>query len=122
MESDSLEWEIHSLRGIEEQIIDSRWPPLKKLRIRGHLADNELAFILNGVGNSHGRIEDLTLYYCDLETRVFEALGVHFSTLVKVDITCASLGKHFTSSDFLCFCPSLEIFQAQNGFAKEIVE
>ncbi|KAF9357341.1 hypothetical protein BGX34_009424, partial [Mortierella sp. NVP85] len=120
---ESLDWEIDTLREIEERIIDSCWPQLKKLRIRGpFITDDELAFILNAVGKGHGGVEDLVLHDCDLETRVFGALGVHFSTLVKVDITCANLSERSTPSDFLCFCPRLEILRPLNVFAKEIAE
>ncbi|KAK3819493.1 MAG: hypothetical protein J3Q66DRAFT_428073 [Benniella sp.] len=112
-----LNWEIDSLKEIEERIIDSRWRQLKKLRINGvFVTDNELAFLLNAVGNGHGGIEDLALHRCDLETRVFEALSVHFSTLVKVDTRFASLRKRSIPCDLLCLCPRLEVY------AKDIAE
>ncbi|KAF9357339.1 hypothetical protein BGX34_009422 [Mortierella sp. NVP85] len=120
---ESLNWEIDSLKEIEECFTNSRWPQLKKLHIKGFdIKDKELAFILNRVGNSQGRIEDFDLVNCNLGTQVFEALSVHFSTLVKADTRFASLRKRSLPSDLLCLCPRLEVLKTQDVYAKDIAE
>jgi hypothetical protein len=120
---ETLEWEVDQLLVVRERFIDCRWPQFKALHLSGiHLKDKELEFMLNVSGGDLGIIDDLQLWHCEIGAQAFEALGVHFNTLVKVDISWASLIMRSIPSDLLCFCLRLEVLLVKDVFAKDAAE
>ncbi|KAF9349384.1 hypothetical protein BGX34_001833 [Mortierella sp. NVP85] len=120
----SLKWEEYLSRGVETPL--TRRPNQSnycKLYIDLDIHDADLAFMLLGTGGELGTIVDLRLgYSCYPKTQALKALGLHFGTLVRVDLSRCFWVSGSTVLDILCSCPMLEVFHANSVFVMDIAE
>ncbi|KAG0237988.1 hypothetical protein BGX31_003380 [Mortierella sp. GBA43] len=107
---------------LSRPIGNRHWPHLNKLFIDCELRDSELASILDGVGDGSGNMVQLWLIRCLLGRQASRALGVHFGTLVKLNLTGCVSASSSIFRDILCSCDQLEELLARNVFAKDVVE
>jgi len=117
---ESLNLEIVDLITLKERSLHRHWPHLSKLFV--YTTDGRvenLAYILRNIGNGHGGLVEFGSN-CLMETQSSNALSLHFSTLVRVELDYGSDNSVFL--DILCSCARLEVLHAGHVTAKDIAE
>lgn len=103
---------------IRHPVWEGRWPHLNKLDLHCGLHDTNLAFMLEKAGN----VVEFRSSRCTFGPQASRALGLHFSTLVMLNLeSCRSIASS-TTRDILCQCPKLEELYAGNVTIKDIAE
>jgi hypothetical protein len=97
------------------------WPHLQRLHITLNLRSTEMASILEGIGDEHGKLTHLELNGCFLKNQGSRALRSHFATLVKLDLADCRYVSSRIFRDVLCSCPNLEILCAKGVLARDLV-
>ncbi|KAG0006472.1 hypothetical protein BGZ65_007555 [Modicella reniformis] len=94
------------------------WPHLENLQLECNIQDADLGSILEGVGN----LICLDLHSCTMGEQAFRALGLHFSTLVELNLQNCFSATSSMFRDIMCSCPELEVLKANNVFANDVTE
>ncbi|KAF9349889.1 hypothetical protein BGX34_001548 [Mortierella sp. NVP85] len=120
---EDLEWMEYRCRSVQfhQALQHACWPDLKRLSTDFSLQDVELATLLQRIGDGRGKITQLRLALCWMETDTSAALGLHFSTLVEVNLADCHYVPSTTTWDLLCHCPRLEILQTRGVTVKGIM-
>ncbi|KAK3819589.1 MAG: hypothetical protein J3Q66DRAFT_399041 [Benniella sp.] len=119
-----IEWDdddqIETGQVLTQAIPNERWPDLGRLEIIHRLNHTDIAAILNGIGNGHGCLTELTLDGCFLPNSSLE-LSIHFGTLVNLNIGYCFHVPSIVIRDILCSCPVLEVLVARCVRVQDIV-
>ena len=120
---EDLEWteDLGSRFSFGHALQHACWPHLERMSTSFPFRDDELALMLARIGDGRGKLAQLKLVRCRLGTNASAALGLHFNTLVEVNITDNQTVLSTTPRDLLCHCPRLEVLEARNLMAKDIV-
>ncbi|KAF9362687.1 hypothetical protein BGX34_005665 [Mortierella sp. NVP85] len=91
------------------------------------VTDTELVSAMEGIRNCFGSITHFYQRCGSFGPQVFEALGFHFSTLVKLDLPHRRHRQSYPIPstgilDVLCSCPKLEILRAPFIYVRDIAE
>lgn len=81
-----------------------------------------MASILESIGEGSGSLIHLGLSLCYPQERSSRALGLHFGSLVDLDLENCSGVKSTTGRDILCLCLKLEILRAWGVLANDVVQ
>ncbi|KAF9349888.1 hypothetical protein BGX34_001547 [Mortierella sp. NVP85] len=120
---EDLEWaRIRSAgEAVNQSLQNVCWPHLKRLAIVHRFQDDQVASLLQGVGNGHERVVALRLNQCYVGPKASAALASHFNTLVRVDLADCTTVLSTTTRDLLCHCPRLEVLDTRSVMAKDVI-
>jgi len=120
---EDLEWTRIRNAGetVNQSLQNVCWPHLKKLAIVHRFQDDQVASLLQRVGNGHERVMELRLNQCHVGPEASVALASHFNTLVRVDLADCTIVLSTTTRDLMCHCPRLEVLDTRSVMAKDVV-
>jgi hypothetical protein len=119
---ESFKLKINALKArmmIKHPVRKDRWSQLDNLNIPMSPGDEELASILERIGNCFENVSCLHLIDGKFGPRSLKALSPYFSNLVDLRLTFSNSSIIL---DVLCSCPTLEILHGQDILANDIAQ
>ncbi|KAF9362833.1 hypothetical protein BGX34_005409 [Mortierella sp. NVP85] len=117
-----LDWGLPFYMHITHPVRNGYLPHLRDLRLGGELGDRDLALLLERIKDGPETLARLVLSFCSVEEQASRLLGLHFDTLVELDLEKCELSTRSLRRDILCGCRNLKTLSAGVIPAKDIAE